>query len=124
MESRVVTGYIGPIKANRIKLGRMSMILGGSITADPPVDIVADPSHPITRDMLEQLPRLNDAELLQVRELLSMTDEEHEKRGRSWVGSTPIQVASWLSMVDEEIRFRARERRGLYDILKATFKRG
>lgn len=113
--SRIVTGTIGPIHACDVRWGRLF---------DGPVkgvdrDVQADASHPITRVMIEQIPKLTDPAL---RELRKHAASPH--RNDQGSVSKPSDVATWIHMIDAEMAYRQREKRGLVARVFAAFTGG
>lgn len=86
--SRIVTASIGPIKVRDLRLAAFSVV---------------DREHPITKSMLEHLPRLPDLDLRYLRKYLLAWD------GKSGGNTTSKDVESWIKLVDAEINQRTAE---------------
>lgn len=110
--SRIVQGTIGPIHACDIRWGRL--FDGSAKGVDR--DVQADLTHPITQAMIEQLPKLTDAALKDLRKLVASPNREE-------MGSVskPEDVKTWLRMIDAEMAYRQREKRGLVARVFAAF---
>lgn len=111
--SRIVQGTIGPIRAHDIRWGR---IFDGQANGVD-YNVQADESHPITRAMIEQLPKLTDKALKDLRAHTARTDRQE-------LGSVskPEDVKLWLRMIDAEIAYRQREKRGIVAKVFAAFR--
>lgn len=93
MKSVIVQASIGPIHAADIRLPPPGVPLFDA-------DRLVDQKHPITKTLMEQLPRLSDDELTAVRKHLEAYN------GRVNAMSSLSDVESWIAMVDLEVTFR------------------
>lgn len=114
--SRIVTGYIGPIHACDVRWGR---VFGDGSAKGVDRDVQADVTHPITQAMIEQLPKLTDKALADLR-------KHTASPLRQELGSVskPEDVATWLRMIDAEMAYRQREKRGIVSRVFAALTGG
>lgn len=89
--SRIVQAQIGPIKAKDLKLKSL-------FTED---HRKVDAGHPITKAMMEQLPKLTLEELFTLRTFIQNRDSK-----TTGPMSKQEDIDSWVYMVEEELRFR------------------
>jgi hypothetical protein len=96
----VVTAHIKPILLRDVRLHRLI------VPEKPPVpsEVMADVSHPITKALMQQLPKMLNPDLALLREML--LDPE---RGGAYSSSKQIDVDSWVGLVDLEIEHRKLE---------------
>lgn len=94
MKPRIVTAQIGPIRAQDIRFPWQ----GAQLAA-----VDADPKHPITLALMQNLPKLDDQGL----RLLKQHMESHDYRLNSM--SKKEDVESWILMVNNEIIHRQKE---------------
>lgn len=106
--SRIVQGKIGPIHAHDVRWGRLF--------GDQP-GVQADNNHPITLALIEQLPKLTDAALKELRAHTARSD-----RAELGSASSPEDVKNWLRMIDAEMAYRQREKKGLVARVFAAFR--
>ena len=105
--SRIVTATIGPIRATDLKLKSL-------LTED---HRKVDQQHPITKAMMEQLPRQSLDDLLVLRAYLRGRDS---KAAGSM--STQEDIDSWIWMVEEEIKHRQKAAGSLLSQLLAALQ--
>jgi hypothetical protein len=108
MKPRLAIASIGPIHAKDLRFPKAS---------PKPFDLElsVDIDHPITKALMEQLPKLNDLGVAKLREHLLTYN------GRTNAMSSLQDVESWIAMVDEEIAHRAREQQGMLSTLLQIF---
>ncbi len=108
--SRIVQAQIGPIRADKIRLKPVTK-------EEPKTDGKVDPEHPITKAMLERLPKMSFSDL----EIL-LTHLKNKEAYATGSMSKAEDVDSWIWMVEEELKFRERESRGLLASLLSKFQ--
>lgn len=113
--SRIVKGTIGPIHATDIRWGRI--FDGKALGVE--IGVQADETHPITRAMIEQLPKMTDGAL---KELRAHTASPHREETGSV--SKVEDVKTWLRMIDAELAYRQQEKRGLVARVFSSFFKG
>ena len=105
MTSRIVTAIIEPIRAKDLLPMRAKL---QSITAaHEPGTAPPDFDHPITKAMVEQLPKLTYGELEAVRQRLMMSSGDD--KGKRWL-SNASDRDGWLRLVNAEMQHRDRDR--------------
>ncbi len=113
MESRVVVGHVKPILLRDVRIGR----LFGQLTPQKPSEVMADVDHPITKALMEQLPKMENPALQELRVFL--TDPE---RGGEYSASKQEDVDSWIGLVDLEIEHRRSEAGVAFRSVMSLFK--
>lgn len=113
--SRIVTALIEPIQAS--KLLPMRHRLQAITASHEPGTAAPDFDHPITKAMVERLPKLTYGELEAVRAHLMKHDVG------SWL-SDAQDVDSWLRLVNAELQQRDHDRERAGDFLIDLLTKG
>lgn len=108
----IVVANIKPILLRDVKLHRLMQ------PEQPPIacEVMADVNHPITKALMERLPKMINSDLALLREML--LDPE---RGGAYSSSKQIDVDSWVGLVDLEIQHRKREGAEVFKGMIALF---
>lgn len=102
--NRIVTALFEPLEAKKLLPMRHAL---QSITAShAPGTAPPDFDHPITKAIVQQLPKLTYGELEAVRAQI-MKSNTRDKR---WVNSSPVERDGWLRLVNAEMQQRDRDR--------------
>lgn len=111
----IVTATIKPILLGDLKLPRMFACEAPPI---PESKVMADVDHPITKALMEGLPRMSNPDLKRLRAML--LDPE---RGGAYSSSKQIDIDSWVGLVDLEIEYRKREGSKLFETILHLFQK-
>lgn len=99
--SQIVSAAIKPILLRNMKMGRL---FGLTPQSDAERTVMVDATHPITKALMQQLPKLANPALYELRVFL--LDPE---RDGSNSASTLRDIDSWVGLVDAEIEWRKKE---------------
>jgi hypothetical protein len=109
--SRVVTALIEPIQAK--KLLPMKQRLHAITASHEPGTSAIDHDHPITKALVEQLPKLTYGDLEAVRARLTMSNT----RDQRWNNRSASERDGWIRLVNAEMQSRDRIREADADSL-------
>ena len=110
----VVVAYIKPILLRDVRLHRLFV----DEKPQAPSTVMADVDHPITKALMQQLPKMANPDLHLLRTFL--LDPE---RGGAYSSSKQEDVDSWVGMVDLEIEHRKREGAEVFKNVMGLFQR-
>jgi hypothetical protein len=111
--SKIVVGYVAPILLRNVRLHRLEQT-----PPTPPSQVMANVDHPITKELMENLPKMLNPDLALLRAML--TDPE---RGGFASASSQEDVDSWVGLVDLEIEHRRSEGSRIFQHVVGLFRR-